>query len=418
MFISSVRSRRPLALASGGIDCSPLPKIKPIFKGTAHEPVECHNMKLTRTIRLPLDAKPEDIMPTLDAYTKAFNLVCKTGWDDSDSNGISLHKKTYQECKALGLPSQLACSARVKATEALKSVQDRIKKGRKATCPESKQCPIRLDARSYSMWFSKNECTIRLLDKRIKIGFKVPEYYRQFLGWKQCSADLLVRKGKVFLNVVMERDADDPVPTGRVVGMDAGIKRAAVTSENQFFGGGRLSHASLRYKNLRRELQKKGHSGKRHLVKVKDRENRFARDVLHVVSKAIVAGLRPGDAIAMEELKGIRDRCRFGKKGRTMLNAWAFGVLQFMVQYKAEARDCLVVKVDPRNTSRGCSKCGHVEKANRKSQSLFECKKCHFRLNADLQGSRNIALRGKMQLATSQLHGLPVNQPHAPAVQG
>ena len=120
----------------------------------------------------------------------------------------------------------------------------------------------------------------------------------------------------------------------------------------------------------------------------------------------------------MEDLTGIRDRAKLGLKTRTMLNAWAFNKLQFFIQYKAEAKGCLVVKVNPKYTSQRCSKCGHVEKANRRNQSSFECKKCHFRLNADLQGSRNIALRGKMQLATSQLHGLPVNQPHAPAVQG
>jgi len=33
----------------------------------------------------------ETIQPTINAYTKAFNLVCQAGWNDSDSNGVSLH---------------------------------------------------------------------------------------------------------------------------------------------------------------------------------------------------------------------------------------------------------------------------------------------------------------------------------------
>ncbi|MGO9922629.1 MAG: zinc ribbon domain-containing protein [Isosphaeraceae bacterium] len=47
--------------------------------------------------------------------------------------------------------------------------------------------------------------------------------------------------------------------------------------------------------------------------------------------------------------------------------------------------------VDPRNTSRTCSECGHCEKANRKSQAVFLCKHCGFSANADGNAARNIA---------------------------
>ena len=49
------------------------------------------NMKLVRTVELKLNIPVESIKPTLDAYTKAFNFVCQVRWNDSDSNGVSLH---------------------------------------------------------------------------------------------------------------------------------------------------------------------------------------------------------------------------------------------------------------------------------------------------------------------------------------
>jgi IS605 OrfB family transposase len=217
---------------------------------------------------------------------------------------------------------------------------------------------------------------------------------------------LIVKNDQVFLHLVVSKETTDPVPNGKVVGMDAGIKRTAVTSSNGFFGGGRLSHVSAKFKRIRRSLQKKGHSGKRHLVRIKNKENRFVRDMLHCVSKKIVAGLRPGDSIAMEELKGIRERCKFGKKVRTMLNGWAFSQLQWMVSYKASLKGCVVLRIDPRNTSRTCSACGHCEKKNRKSQSLFACEQCQKSLNADLNASRNIARKGEIMLAKRQHDGL------------
>ena len=79
-------------------------------------------MKLVRTVKLKLSIPVESIKPTLDAYTKAFNFVCQVGWNDSDSNGVSLHHKTYSLLKEY-LPSQLVVSARMKATEAIKAVK-------------------------------------------------------------------------------------------------------------------------------------------------------------------------------------------------------------------------------------------------------------------------------------------------------
>ena len=76
------------------------------------------NMKLVRTIKIRLQEHPEIFQPTIDAYTKAFNHTCTIGWKDNDYNGVSLHHKVYRDTRVY-LPSQLAVSARMKATEAL-----------------------------------------------------------------------------------------------------------------------------------------------------------------------------------------------------------------------------------------------------------------------------------------------------------
>ena len=52
-----------------------------------------------------------------------------------------------------------------------------------------------------------------------------------------------------------------------------------------------------------------------------------------------------------------------------------------------------VKAVDPRNTSRTCPCCGHVDKANRKTQSNFLCVDCGFSGLADHIAAGNIARR-------------------------
>jgi transposase len=49
--------------------------------------------------------------------------------------------------------------------------------------------------------------------------------------------------------------------------------------------------------------------------------------------------------------------------------------------------------VDPRNTNRQFSECGHIAKANRKNQAEFYCKKCGYSENADYNAAKNIAAR-------------------------
>ncbi len=63
------------------------------------------------------------------------------------------------------------------------------------------------------------------------------------------------------------------------------------------------------------------------------------------------------------------------------------------------------LKLDPRYTSRTCSKCGFQKKENRNGRT-FKCKSCGFQIDADLNASRNIAT-----FSRSDRSRLPVNQP-------
>lgn len=350
-------------------------------------------MKLVRTIKLKLNEDPQVFQPTINAYTKAFNYTCQVGWNDKTHNGVQLHHKVYKETRKY-LPSQLAVSARMKATEALKSVKARLKKGKKASCPQSKQIGIRYDARSFNVWWDRNEISFSTIEGRKTVQIDVLEYFKQYLSWKRRSADLFLRKGQVFLNIVVEKEVEDPISNGTFVGVDRGIKKLAVTSDLRFFGGGHVKQVSRRYQRLRSILQSKGHSGKRHLRKISSKENRFRRDVNHVVSKQIVQGLKPETTLVLEKLTGLKERTtnKRKKKDRFEHNSWSYYQLEEFLKYKAASQGVLVDYVSACYTSRGCSKCGHIARSNRTCQSRFSCKKCGYQVNADLNAAFNIVL--------------------------
>ena len=104
--------------------------------------------------------------------------------------------------------------------------------------------------------------------------------------------------------------------------------------------------------------------------------------------------MRRGDTLAIEDLTGIRDRCKQRKKQRGLFHLWGFAQLGAFLAYKAERRGILLVRVDPRNSSRACNMCGACDKANRKSQSDFACLSCGYTANADYNAAYNLRHRG------------------------
>jgi IS605 OrfB family transposase len=98
-------------------------------------------------------------------------------------------------------------------------------------------------------------------------------------------------------------------------------------------------------------------------------------------------------AIVLEFLAGIRSRVtvRSGQRGR--LGKWVFYQLRAFVEYKAKLVGLPVLMVDPRDTSRRCSRCGYVDKRSRVSQSEFRCCLCGYELNADLNVAENVRWR-------------------------
>ena len=95
----------------------------------------------------------------------------------------------------------------------------------------------------------------------------------------------------------------------------------------------------------------------------------------------------------MEELTHIRGRTRFRRGQRAKMAVWSFAQLRAFIAYKAALAGVTLRVVDPCDTSRTCSVCGHCEEANRRSQSEFRCQSCGHTANADINAALNIRAR-------------------------
>ena len=117
--------------------------------------------------------------------------------------------------------------------------------------------------------------------------------------------------------------------------------------------------------------------------------NNFRDTYNHKVSRYIVdvaIKYRVG-LIQMEDLSGFSEQ-----QQESLLKNWSYYDLQQKIKYKAEENGIRVYFINPKYTSQRCSKCGNIDKENRKTQESFSCTVCNYKDNADVNASKNIAI--------------------------
>jgi IS605 OrfB family transposase len=254
----------------------------------------------------------------------------------------------------------------------------------------------------------KDEISIWTVGGRQAIPYLCRERDKELLRGKRGESDLCLIDDQFYLLTACEVDEPTPKDVTDFLGVDLGVTNLAVDSTGEIHQGKTVKHVRYRHRRLRRKLQSKGtQSARRRLRKLAGKERRFATDVNHQISKRLVAKAeRTGQGIAMEDLNGIRDRVRARKPQRATLHSWSFRQLRTFTEYKAKMLGVPVVTVDPRNTSRTCPACGHVDQANRRNQATFSCVDCGFSGLADHIAAENIR-----RVAVN-----PPNVPDAPAI--
>jgi putative transposase len=272
-----------------------------------------------------------------------------------------------------------------------------VKAKHRETCPTfGPRGSIRYDARTYRL-MSLDKVSLNTLEGRVVCRLLLGARQHAMLvdpTWEIGGADLIWRDGIYYLHVTQSREVrDERAPDGGTLGVDLGIVNLATDSEGEHFTGAMIRIVRSRYHLRRQRLQKVNtKNAKRRLRQMRRRESRFQSDTNHCISKKLVQKAAVScKALALEDLSGIRGRVTVQRVHRYERHSWAFFQLRQYITYKAAQAGVPVRLVDPRNTSRTCSACGHCEKVNRKSQADFLCQRCGFATNADENAALNIS---------------------------
>jgi len=333
---------------------------------------------LVRSIPIKIKVN-EIILETIKLYKKGLQHCVDVAWGMKIRNNIQLHPFVYKDLRKMGLPSQLSIAC-------IKQSCGIVKKAK--SNPNIFKVSMRYNApRSFS--FKNNVLSISTIQGRVKIPIKIPNYaLKYFNDWKIVESLLTQSKDKHYFTFTFSQESSiNPNQHCRVLGVDLGVNKLAVTSDNKFYGKN-IKQLRVKRDKLVSILQSKGtKSSKRKLKKISGRWKRFMKISNHNISKGIIDNLNAGDVVVMEDLSNIRKTAKYNK----WVHKWAFKQLQFFIEYKALAKGIRVVYINPAYTSKTCNRCNSLN--TKRHSGFFECLNCGFHCDCDLQASRNISKR-------------------------
>lgn len=368
---------------------------------------------MLRTIQCPLPYD-EGLVETIQIYNKAVQYVLDVGWRLRTYNKNKLHHETYYHIRENypTLQSSLVQCARDMACDMLKREKFKHKK------PLKKELSgVRFNQRTFTPFLDSGQISISTINGRKNYPISIPKYFRQYLHGTVKSLTIRTKKKKnrriiAYLTVELP---DVPVQEpSTFIGVDRGIKRVAVCSNNNFYNTSHILAVKWEYQQLRKQLQSKGtRAAKRKLSDLSGRERRFMTNENRKIAKWIVD--MSYNCIVLENIKGLKQHSKkkktISKKVRRKFGNWAYYQLERFIIERAEKVGKSVLFVSPKYTSQRCWQCGYIAKTNRLSQTTFLCKECGFELNADLNASRNLSDFGKAIIGRAS-----VNSPNVAVV--
>jgi len=235
--------------------------------------------------------------------------------------------------------------------------------------------------------------------KRVWLPMYVPPKLKHFLKYTHGRVQISHVKKEYYVFISAEVEEPEPYEPKGWIGIDIGINHIIVISDmdgkiNKFYDSAISWKRAVELKRADMQQAKDTETNKgawRVLRGLSHKNQNKMSYINHRIAKELVKiAKHRRSGIAIENLKGLRRR-KVGRRHRKRLHKWAYHDLISKIEYKAKLNGVPLKFVNPRSTSRTCSRCGHIR--SRVNGRWFKCPKCGFQLDRDLNAARNIARR-------------------------
>ncbi|QGA68163.1 RNA-guided endonuclease InsQ/TnpB family protein [Sulfolobus sp. E11-6] len=231
-----------------------------------------------------------------------------------------------------------------------------------------------------------------------KIGSVKVLFHRPLEG--RVKGVLIVKNATGWYAIFQIEVEKKPMPSnGRRVGIDVGVEKLVTTSDGIVIENPKVfDKIEKKIRLVQRILSRKKKGSKNYektrvkLAKLHEHAKNVMNDYIHKITTWLVEQY---DEIYVEDLetKQMVERPKSKTLRKHILHS-NFSLFLHHLSYKAERAGRRVVKVDPRNTSRMCAKCGYVRNDLTLKDRVFVCPKCGWVADRDYNASLNILCAG------------------------
>ena len=230
---------------------------------------------------------------------------------------------------------------------------------------------------------------------------------------------VLEPSGKYYLSLQVEaKPVDQFKPTGKSVGIDVGIADLAILSN-----GLKYPSFDSSYYEKKAVCWQKKYSRRRHLAKLLCLQDKYRKvlcprnldsfsnwqkaqrakavyqakvafqrkDYLHKLTTHLV---KQYDVIVIEDLK-VKNLQKNHHLAKSIANA-SWSIFRQMLEYKCQWYGKKLIAVDPKNTSRICSKCGYNSGKKPLDIREWTCPKCQAHHDRDINAAVNILNKAEL----------------------
>mgnify|MGYP000971026621 CR=1 FL=1 len=271
---------------------------------------------------------------------------------------------------------------------------------------------------AYNNFFKFNKGFPKFKSKKGKNSFTVPQYvkvvrsslvlpkfkepikfieHRKLEGViKYCTISKTSTE-EYFVSILVETEHNPFKKTGRVVGIDLGIKDFVITSDNKKYKNNRYTKTYQRrlkrnQQDLSRKIKGSNNYSKQKLklAKTYKKITNSRLDNLHKVSTELIKNY---DIVILEDLnvKGMVKNPKLAKH----ISDVSWSHFTTILEYKAKWNHKRIVKVGrffP--SSKTCNVCGHIHQSMTLSIREWKCPNCQTVLDRDINAAKNILAEG------------------------
>ena len=235
----------------------------------------------------------------------------------------------------------------------------------------------------------------------VKIGRELPPS-------EQLKTLRIVKKGRrLFVNLGYAVEKEPLPVNGQAVGLDMGVSSRIASSDGEHVAGvkrdrrevarlqRRVSRARKGSKGRQRKVAQLARASERNRVSNRNECHRITTDIVRrygfiAVEKLTIPNMTASASGTAEE-PGTNVAAKSGLNREILSQTW--GLIREQLRYKAAWAGRQFVEVNPRYTSRECSRCGTLGDGKTPGR-VFRCETCGLSIDRDENAAINVLRRG------------------------